>query len=587
MENLNKTEKTEKLLGKDIKVEKEGKIENESHIESNNPTNTMKSLSPSTQYSINVNSKIQHSIVNPLLLSNKICTSKYNFINAVPKILCEQFSKVGNIYFLFLAILQMVPVISQSGGSPVMLLPLLFVVLVNGIKDFCEDYKRKQSDNRENKTKCTLIDPNTQGEKLVNWEDLKPGDILKIYKDEYFPADLLMMYSINKNGVAYVETKNLDGETNLKYKECVKSTYRLLKHFETEEERVEIAKKTFGRITCDYPNASMYDFEGVYYFENRASVVSFDKSFNFGSQRKEISNHTFDRMHSYDNIENSNLNENVNQNRVSSVSKNLNQVNITAMLDRRLSAIEDEGEKLNSNENSTIILEFNNLLLRGSSLRNTDYIYGIVIYSGHFSKIMLNSLNARSKQSKVFKIMNSQLKFIILLQMVICFTFALFYSIDPNPYEDIFHFKFKRSMVPRFCVNFIYAFLSWLLTICNIVPISLLVTIEMIKFCQAVFISWDSKMYDKENRRTAIVQSSALNEELGQVHDIFSDKTGTLTKNVMQFKYMVIGDFLYGSDKHINLEELKEDKITNVDFNDPSLFDHWNNTQHVNSENIQ
>ena len=49
-----------------------------------------------------------------------------------------------------------------------------------------------------------------------------------MYKDEYFPSDLLMIYSTNKNGVAYVETKNLDGETNLKYKESVKNTYRIL-----------------------------------------------------------------------------------------------------------------------------------------------------------------------------------------------------------------------------------------------------------------------------------------------------------------------------------------------------------------------
>jgi phospholipid-transporting ATPase len=145
--------------------------------------------------------------------------------------------------------------------------------------------------------------------------------------------------------------------------------------------------------------------------------------------------------------------------------------------------------------------------------------------------------------------MNSQLKLIIMLQMIICFAFAIFYSMDPDPYIGIlFQIENKGT---KFFLNFIYAFLAWLLTICNIVPISLLVTIEMIKFCQAIFISWDVKMYDSQNRRTAIVQSSALNEELGQVHDIFTDKTGTLTKNIMQFKYMVIGDFLYGSDKRM------------------------------------
>ena len=70
----------------------------------------------------------------------------------------------------------------------------------------------------------------------------------------------------------------------------------------------------------------------------------------------------------------------------------------------------------------------------------------------------------------------------------------------------------------------------------------------MIKFCQAILISWDYKIYDLNNRRQAIVQSSGLNEELGMVKHIFTDKTGTLTKNVMRFKYMVISETLYGSE---------------------------------------
>ncbi len=149
--------------------------------------------------------------------------------------------------------------------------------------------------------------------------------------------------------------------------------------------------------------------------------------------------------------------------------------------------------------------------------------------------------------------MNSQLYLIIIIQMVLCLTFGIFYSLDSDPYAGYLDSKIEQYGFMTPVVNFVYAFLAWLLTTCNIVPISLLVTIEMIKFCQAILISWDAKMYDKENRRRAIVQSSALNEELGQVHDIFTDKTGTLTKNIMQFKYMVIGEHLYGSDKRMKV----------------------------------
>jgi magnesium-transporting ATPase (P-type) len=545
-----------------------------------------------------VNTKIQQYITNESLLSNKICTSKYNFINALPKILCEQFSKVGNIYFLFLAILQMIPSISQSGGTPTILMPLIFVVVVNGVKDFVEDYKRKQSDNRENKTKCFSVGSGYESSKIVNWEEIKPGEVVKVYKDEYFPADLVLVYSTNKNGVAYVETKNLDGETNLKYKESVKNSYRLLKHFSTEYEKENVIKKTFGVLQCDKPNAHMYDFEGIYYYESRTSVVNFDGNEILGEKNSTENANTiennFDRTYSKDGLKEIIQGGHGQEKQQSG--------NPSYQGDRRVSCLDEVSgfldksiphTNLNNNINvhlsghntiTPVPLDYNNLLLRGSSLRNTDFIYGVVVYGGHNTKIMLNSLTARSKQSRVFKIMNSQLKLIIILQMVICVSFGLFYSLDPDPYNKILY---NKEMTPVDVVrNFIFAFLAWLLAISNIVPISLLVTVEMIKFCQAIFISWDHKMYDKSNKRTAIVQSSGLNEELGQIQDIFTDKTGTLTKNVMQFRYMVIGDHIYGSEQRISPEELKIKKVTNVDFHDPSLFEHWNNSSHPNSENI-
>lgn len=366
-----------------------------------------------------------------------------------------------------------------------MLLPLLFVVFVNGVKDFCEDYKRKQSDNRENKTKCISVKTNpVNGEinsAIVAWEELGPGDIVKVRKNEYFPADLLVIYSTNKNGVAYVETKNLDGETNLKYKESVKNTYRLMKHFKLEEERDSIAVRTFGTITCDNPNAHMYEFEGFYNYENRVSqskIENIVKETSFSNE---------------------------------AITNNSNSM----CLERRLSKIEEEEDKIDDNANNAINLDYNNIVLRGSSLRNTDYIYGIVVYAGHNTKIMLNSLNARNKQSKVFRIMNSQLKLILLFQFIASLCFSIFYTIDPDPYVGIWYQDEGEDTI---LINFIYSFFAWILTTCNIVPISLLVTLEMIKFCQAIFIKWDFHMYDKENKRPAIVQTSALNEELGQVH---------------------------------------------------------------------
>lgn len=70
---------------------------------------------------------------------------------------------------------------------------------------------------------------------------------------------------------------------------------------------------------------------------------------------------------------------------------------------------------------------------------------------------------------------------------------------------------------------------KWFLIMMNFVSISLLVTLEMVKFGQGLFIEWDWMIYDDEKDLAAKVQSSNLNEELGMVNYVFSDKTGTLT----------------------------------------------------------
>ena len=82
----------------------------------------------------------------------------------------------------------------------------------------------------------------------------------------------------------------------------------------------------------------------------------------------------------------------------------------------------------------------------------------------------------------------------------------------------------------------------------NFVPISLIVTMEVVKFFQAQFIQWDTEIYDQTKDLPTKVQTSNLNEQLGQVDYVFSDKTGTLTCNLMEFKKMSIGNISYGID---------------------------------------
>ncbi len=186
-----------------------------------------------------------------------------------------------------------------------MLLPLFFVVTVNGIKDFVEDFKRKQSDSRENNTNSLVLkeskskksksvrENNEKPLKETYWRKLKPGNIVKIKKDENFPADIVLLYSSNKNGSAFTETKNLDGETNLKYREAIRNIFTHLKNFNSESEIQHQLKKLSGTIECEDPNPHLYEFRGVL---NLANLEFFEensrqeKSLNFFSRRKSLYN---------------------------------------------------------------------------------------------------------------------------------------------------------------------------------------------------------------------------------------------------------------------------------------------------------
>uniref|UniRef100_A0AAQ4PXC8 Phospholipid-transporting ATPase n=1 Tax=Gasterosteus aculeatus aculeatus TaxID=481459 RepID=A0AAQ4PXC8_GASAC len=184
------------------------------------------------------------------------------------------------------------------------------------------------------------------------------------------------------------------------------------------------------------------------------------------------------------------------------------------------------------------------VLLRGAQLRNTQWVVGIVVYTGHDSKLMQNSTKAPLKRSNVERVTNMQ----ILVLFGILLVMALISSVGAAIWNDK-HTEdscWYLSRAGDISTNFAYNLLTFIILYNNLIPISLLVTLEVVKFTQALFINWDMEMYYAETDTPAMARTSNLNEELGQVKYLFSDKTGTLTCNIMHFKKCTIAGITYG-----------------------------------------
>jgi magnesium-transporting ATPase (P-type) len=150
--------------------------------------------------------------------SNVIVTSTYTLLTFLPLNMFEQFRKVANLYFLVVVILQLIPSISpvQPIGS---IAALTFVIGVSAVRAAVEDVRRHRDDHTVNNSPATVLqdDDFVEG---IPWKDLKVGDIVRVDGDTFFPADLLLLNSSEPNGLAFVNTMNLDGETNTKPKQA-------------------------------------------------------------------------------------------------------------------------------------------------------------------------------------------------------------------------------------------------------------------------------------------------------------------------------------------------------------------------------
>ncbi|XP_064413920.1 phospholipid-transporting ATPase IB [Latimeria chalumnae] len=418
---------------------------------------------------------------------NHVSTAKYSMLTFLPRFLYEQIRKAANAFFLFIALLQQIPDVSPTGRYTT-LVPLLFILTVAGIKEIIEDYKRHKADNIVNKKKTTVL--RTGNWQTVTWKEVAVGDIVKTTNGQHLPADMVIVSSSEPQAMCYIETSNLDGETNLKVRQGLSVTANL-------QAREDVMKMT-GKIKCEGPNRHLYDFTGNLCLDgNRPVPIGPDQ-----------------------------------------------------------------------------------ILLRGAQLRNTQWILGLVVYTGHDTKLMQNSTKAPLKRSNVDRVTNMQ----ILVLFCILLVMALISSVGA------FVWNRKHSGVDWYLAatdytstNFGYNLLTFIILYNNLIPISLLVTLEVVKFTQALFINWDIDMHYAETDTPAMARTSNLNEELGQVKYLFSDKTGTLTCNIMHFKKCTVAGIAYGHFPEVEKECSSEDfsslppSSEVCEFDDPTILDNIKN----------
>ncbi|MEE6462129.1 hypothetical protein FKM82_001508 [Ascaphus truei] len=419
--------------------------------------------------------------------NNHVSTAKYNVLTFLPRFLYSQFRRAANSFFLFIALLQQIPDVSPTGRYTT-LVPLLFILSVAAIKEIIEDFKRHQADNSVN-NKETQVLRNGAWE-IVQWKKVAIGEIVKVTNGEHFPADLISLSSSEPQAMCYIETSNLDGETNLKIRQGLPLT--------ADMKDINTLASLSGRIECESPNRHLYDFNG----------------------------------------------------------------------------------NIRLDGHGTIPLGPDQILLRGAQLRNTQWVHGIVVYTGHDTKLMQNSTRPPLKLSNVERITNIQ----ILLLFCTLITISLFCSIGSSIWnakhsEGDWYLDLNYAGASNFGLNF----LTFIILFNNLIPISLLVTLEVVKFIQAYFINWDVDMHYEPTNTPAMARTSNLNEELGQVKYIFSDKTGTLTCNVMQFKKCTVAGNTYGHFPESEDNGYAEDNGHGSQieeeggFNDPSLLENLQN----------
>ncbi|KAK9764787.1 hypothetical protein K7432_007425 [Basidiobolus ranarum] len=404
-------------------------------------------------------------IANSNFLLNKITNTKYTVLSFLPKNLLEQFSRFMNLYFLLIACLQL-----NSSLTPVNPLttwtPLIMIFSISAMKEGLDDYQRYKSDEEFNKRLYTVY-KNGRGLK-VKCQDIGVGDIVRVEQGTEIPCDMVLLRSSDLDGTCYIQTANLDGETDLKTRTAPNLTGSL-----SDTEVIAFD----GVVHCPQPNGHIYKF------------------------------------------------------------------------DARLESSPESGE--------FSALTSKQLLLQGTFLKNTDFAYGLSVYTGNETKIGMNKQVPPVKLTKIDRQVERASMMIFVIQLSLVLLNGVIGDIEQESYFKGQHTYLITENLSQW-YHYLIIPLRMLLLMSLMIPISLKVTLDICKYMYAMFINWDLKMYS-DKTGGAFAANTAISEDLGQIDYIFTDKTGTLTENIMVLKKCSIGGAIFGHTE--GCDDLRSDEI--------------------------
>ncbi|KAE9131881.1 hypothetical protein PF010_g3378 [Phytophthora fragariae] len=368
---------------------------------------------------------------------NVVVSAKYSAWNFVPRVLLAQLQRPSNVYFLFIAVLQTIREVSNTSGIPTILLPLAVVFVCSAIKEALEDRERHRADGVANSRPVLTLTPLGDWEQR-QWGDLRVGDIVKVMNDQTIPADLfllsteavqheedvrrtqvqvvtanprevqgpddleegkrddseLLLLDVRDNqgtqekqqttesNLAYIETKSLDGETNLKIRTAIPLVASLCRGSGGTNRSVGGGghKDLRGMMVCEQPNNRITSFEGTF-----SAMLSPDQAQSLG----------------------------------------------VAVSDSNSSVVQPAASLLQTEIGGDGLVRVRmpvtakQMILRSCVLRNTRSVTGMVVFTGHETKVFCSNTEPVVKTSSVERRLNRLIIGIVFIQQLVCFLGAL------------------------------------------------------------------------------------------------------------------------------------------------------------------